>query len=104
MSTEVDTVNITILGRDYQIACPPEDEEGLRKSAKYLDTQMDLVKSRGSTLAFEKVAVMAALNICHELLQKSQHASDSEHNSLDQIKSLQDKIEAALQASRQIEI
>ena len=104
MSTDVDTVNITILGRDYQIACPPEDEEALRKSARYLDTQMDLVKSRGSTLAFEKVAVMAALNICHELLQKSQHATDSEHNSLDQIKTLQDKIEIALQASRQIEI
>ncbi|MDC1527627.1 cell division protein ZapA [Gammaproteobacteria bacterium] len=104
MTEEVDTVTISILGRDYQISCPPAEEEGLRKSAKYLDKQMEGVKSRGSTLAFEKVAIMAALNICHELLQKSQQASDSENTSLDKVKTLQEKIEVALQASRQIEI
>jgi len=104
MAEEVDTVTISILGRDYQISCPPSEEEGLRKSAKYLDKQMEGVKSRGSTLAFEKVAIMAALNISHELLQKSQQAADLEHTSLDKIKKLQDKIDLALQASRQIEI
>jgi len=104
MSQEVDTVSISILGREYQISCPPDEEEALRKSAKYLDKQMESVKNRGSTLAFEKVAVMAALNICHELLQKSQQVVVSESDSLDRIKALQDKIEAALQSSRQIEI
>ena len=104
MAAEVDTVSITILGREYQISCPPEEEEALRKSAKYLDKQMDTVKKRGSTLAFEKVAVMAALNICHELLQKSQASEKSENTSLEKIKRLQEKIESALHASRQIEI
>ena len=104
MSAEVDTVSITILGREYQISCPPEEEEALRKSAKYLDKQMEGVKKRGSTLAYEKVAVMAALNICHELLQKSNAAEKSENTSLEKIKRLQDKIEMALHASRQIEI
>ena len=104
MSEEVDTVSITILGREYQISCPPAEEEALRKSAKYLDKQMAMVKSRGSTLAYEKVAVMAALNICHELMQQSQQANDSESSSLDKIKTLEEKIDLALQSSRQIEI
>lgn len=104
MSAEVDTVSISILGREYQISCPPEEEEALRKSAKYLDKQMEKVKSRGSTLAYEKVAVMAALNICHELLQKSQQVAATENDSLGKISKLQQKIEAALQSSRQIEI
>lgn len=104
MATEVDTVNISILGRDYQISCPPSEEEALRKSARYLDSQMEKVKSRGSTLAFEKVAVMAALNICHELLLKNLQNSESENNSLKKIKDLETKIEQALQSSRQIEI
>jgi cell division protein ZapA len=104
MSQEVDTVSITILGREYQISCPPAEEEALRRSAKYLDSQMAKVKSRGSTLAFEKVAVMAALNICHELLQKSQQVTATETDSLGKIKTLQNKIELALQSSRQIEI
>ena len=104
MSQEVDTVSITILGREYQISCPPDEEEALRKSAKYLDKQMEKVKSRGSTLAFEKVAVMAALNICHELLQQSRQAESTETDAQGRIRSLQEKIESALQSSRQIEI
>lgn len=104
MSEEVDTVSITILGRDYQISCPPSEEEALRKSAKYLDKQMSKVKTRGSTLAFEKVAVMAALNICHELLQHSQKNEDTENSSLEKIQALQEKIDQALLSSRQYEI
>lgn len=103
-SAEIDTVSINILGREYQISCPPAEEEALRKSAKFLDKQMESVKSRGSTLAYEKVAVMAALNICHELLQKNQQSEESENTSLERIKKLQDKIDVALHASRQIEI
>ena len=104
MSAEVDTVNINILGREYQISCPPEEEEALRKSAKYLDKQMEKVKSRGSTLAYEKVAVMAALNISHELLLKTLQAEQTENASLEKVSKLQKKIEAALHASRQIEL
>jgi cell division protein ZapA len=104
MAEEADTVNISILGRDYQISCPPSEEEALRKSAKYLDKQMSKVKSRGTTLGYEKVAVMAALNICHELLQQSQDAENSESSFVDKIQTLQEKVEVALQNSRQIEI
>lgn len=104
MSSEVDTVSITILGREYQISCPPAEEEALRKSAKLLDKQMESVKSRGSTLAYEKVAVMAALNICHDLLQQNQQTEKSESSAQQNIEKLQEKIELALQASRQIEI
>jgi cell division protein ZapA len=104
MAEEADTINISILGRDYQISCPPSEEEALRKSAKYLDKQMSKVKSRGSTLAYEKVAVMAALNICHELLQQSQEAENTDSSFVDKIQTLQEKVEVALQNSRQIEI
>ena len=104
MAEEVDTVSISILGRDYQISCPPSEEEALRKSARYLDKQMSKVKKASSTLAFEKVAIMAAINICHELLQQSEEAEESESSSIEKIQSLQQKIERAIQDSRQIEI
>ena len=104
MTEEVDTVSISILGRDYQISCPPSEEEALRKSARYLDKQMSKVKKTSSTLAFEKVAIMAAINICHELLQQSEEAEESESSSVEKIQSLQQKIEKAIQDSRQIEI
>lgn len=104
MSSEVDSVTISILGKDYQISCPPTEEEALRKSARYLDQQMGRIKSRGSTLAFENVAVMAALNISHDLLKKTLETSELDADSLRNIQQLQEKIDSALLASRQIKI
>lgn len=98
------SVTISILGRDYQISCPPEEEEALRRSARYLDKQMAEVKSRGGSLAYEKVAVMAALNIAHDLLMQNQQADSSVHDSARDIRQLEQKIDAVLLSSRQIEI
>lgn len=104
MSSEIDSVSIKILGKEYQISCPPSEEEALRKSAKYLDEQMSRIKARSSTLGFEKIAVMAALNISHELLKRSLEANSSENNSLQEIKALEEKIDQAMQNVRQLEI
>lgn len=104
MAAPTGSVTISVLGRDYQISCPPEEEEALRKSARYLDQQMEQVKSRGSSLGYEKIAVLAALNITHDLLKKSHQASSSEHDSAREIKHLEQKIDAVLLSSRQIEI
>ena len=98
------SVTINILGRDYQISCPPEEEEALRKSAKYLTSQMEDVKGRGSSLAYEKIAVLAALNITHDLLKRSKDANVSEVDSQREIKHLEKKIDAVLLAARQIEM
>lgn len=98
------SVTISILGRDYQIACPPEEEESLRRSARYLDAQMEQVKTRGASLGYDKIAVLAALNITHEFLKKSNEASTTETASLRDIKQLEKKIDSALQAAKQIEI
>ena len=101
---EVESVTISILGKEYQISCPPSEEEALRKSARYLDEQMSRIKARGSTLGFEKIAVMAALNISHELLRKSREVSETQYDSLRDLKQIEEKIELALEANRQMEI
>lgn len=98
------SVTITLLGREYQIACPPEEEEALRKSARYLNKQMEQVKGRGSSLGYEKIAVLAALNVTHDLLKKSNQVNASETDSMRELKQIEQKIDAVLHASRQIEI
>lgn len=96
------SVTISILGKEYQIGCPPEEEESLRQSARYLNEQMKQVKSRGATLGFEKVAILAALNISHELVTQGKTADQS--NTLRKLKSLEEKIDSALVSTRQMEI
>ncbi len=70
---DVDTVSVSILDRDYQVNCPPGEEEALRSSARFLDQQMRQIREKGKVFGMDRIAVMAALNIAHELLTSKDH-------------------------------
>jgi len=63
------TGTVTILDKEYQVACPEEQQADLLLSAKHLDEQMRSIRANGKVIGLERIAVMAALNISHELLQ-----------------------------------
>lgn len=63
------SVTVRILGKEYAVACPPDEHEALVKSADYLNERMTSIKKRGKALGTERIAVMAALNITRELLE-----------------------------------
>lgn len=98
------SVLVRILDKEYQVSCPPSEQEALLKSARYLDENMRKIKSRGNIHGMEKIAVMAALNITHEMLNKSLQLNENRHMTVQQVKHLEDKIDRSLQANRQIEI
>lgn len=98
------TVVVRILDKEYQISCPPSEQEALLKSARYLDENMRKIKSRGNIHGLEKISVMAALNITHEMLGKNRLLNETRHNTMQQIKFLEDKIDRALRANMQIEL
>lgn len=60
-------VYVNILDKDYQIACPPEERDALHQAAEELDDRMRAIRNTGSIIGLERIAVMAALNLCHEL-------------------------------------
>ena len=62
------SVTVRIMGKEYAVACPPEEHEALVKSADYLNERMSTIRKRGKALGAERIAVMAALNIARELL------------------------------------
>jgi cell division protein ZapA len=68
MSEKAKTVEITILGREYRVACTDEERESLLTAAAYLDRRMREIRDTAKVTGNEKIAVMAALNIAHELL------------------------------------
>jgi cell division protein ZapA len=67
MSNE--TVFVKILDKEYQVACPREERHALVESAQLLDERMKAIRSTGAVIGLERIAVMAALNLSHELLQ-----------------------------------
>ena len=99
MTTSPNAIAIQILDKEYMVACPEEEREELLESARFLDERMRETRDAGKVLGTERMAVMTALNIVHELLQ---HRRDNEHNTQglnDSISSLTSKIEAALSRS-----
>ena len=74
MSTETSTLEVFILDKSYRINCPENEQESLRASAQYLDRKMREIRSSGKIIGLERIAVIAALNISHELLTTSRQA------------------------------
>ena len=65
-------VTVRILDRDYLIACEPQEREGLVSAAHLLDGRMRDIRGGNRMAAIDRIAVMAALNLAHELLQSRQ--------------------------------
>jgi cell division protein ZapA len=68
MSSEANALDVTIMGREFRVACPEEEREGLLASVRYLDQKMRAIRDGGKVVGLERIAIMAALNIVHELL------------------------------------
>jgi cell division protein ZapA len=94
-----DLISVSILDRDYQFTCPPEERDALKAAALFLDEKMREVKSQGNLMALERIAVMAALNLSDELL-KLRSKDERRHEQVDKrIQMLANELDNALQAS-----
>ena len=62
-------LEVTLLGREYKIACRPEEKAELLAAVGYLDGKMREIRDTSKVTGAEKIAVMAGLNIAHELLK-----------------------------------
>ena len=68
MADSPKTIEVSILGRAYRVACEDNEREALMRAVAYLDAKMAEIKKVAKAGGTERIAVMAALNIAHELL------------------------------------
>lgn len=61
-------VAVHILDREYLVACPPEQRASLLEAASVLDAQMRAIRNAARSATLDKIAVLAALNLTHELV------------------------------------
>ncbi|MCU7846422.1 MAG: cell division protein ZapA [Candidatus Thiodiazotropha sp. (ex Lucinoma kastoroae)] len=104
MSSDQLPVTVNILDKEYLISCLAEERESLLQAAAYVDGQMREIRQGGRVIGTERVAVMAALNIANDLLLIQQTKEDGSQNITRRIKSLQEKIEIALNTTNQLEL
>ena len=73
MPNEANYLDISLLGKEYRVACPPEERQALLAAVAYVDEKMHDIAEKTRSNISERIAVMAALNIAHEFLsQKNQ--------------------------------
>jgi len=61
-------VDVNIMGREFKVACSDDEREGLIEAVNYLDKKMREIRDTGKVIGVERIAIMAALNLSHELL------------------------------------
>ena len=89
------TVTVSILDKDYQVSCKPEEIQALQNSASYLDTKMREVKDSASVLGLDRIAVMAALNIANEYLAEANKGESLVQNQNRDLEQLAGKLDNA---------
>jgi cell division protein ZapA len=96
MAESAKTIEISILGRNYRIACEEGERAALMEAVAYLDAKMGEIKKTGKVSGTDRIAVMAALNIAHELLSLKVGNGFDIGQAKRRISSLEAKLDAAI--------
>ncbi|AGA32741.1 Z-ring-associated protein ZapA [Thioalkalivibrio nitratireducens DSM 14787] len=96
MNRPAEPVRVSILGKEYQVACPPEERADLYASASLLDERMRAVRDAGRVVGADRIAVMVALNLAHEMLQCRRDLERLETRTPERLKALAEAVEKRL--------
>ncbi len=97
VSNTTQTEFVKILDKEYQVACTPEERDALMQAARNLDARMRDVRTNGNVIGLERIAVMVALNLSHELLSLQRRQSAAEAGLDDELLNrLAEKLDKAL--------
>ncbi len=99
MSSE--PVSIHVLDREFLVACSADEREGLLAAARHLDAKMREMRANARTVPFDRIAVLAALNLSHELLAARGRESTESAYLTEKLQVLNAKLERALPGSLQ---
>ncbi|MGH8640220.1 MAG: cell division protein ZapA, partial [Burkholderiales bacterium] len=68
VSADAKGLQINVMGREFRVACPENEQKELLEAVDYLNKKMNDIRDNGKVIGLERIAIMAALNIAHELL------------------------------------
>lgn len=94
---DTEPVMIRLLDQEYQVACSRLERDALLAAARYLDNKMKEIQKIGRVIGTDRIAVMAALNMAHELLEDKSRREEYARSMNSRIRSLQEKIDLVLQ-------
>lgn len=104
MTDRTTRVSVRILEKEYQVACLPEERSELLDSAEYLNVKMREIRDAGNIVGLDRIAVMAALNLAHELLKMRGRGDVVDTDVGQKIRQLRERVESALSRGQQLDL
>ncbi len=101
--SDAQPINISILDKEYKVACPPGEQSALLESAKFLDSKMREVRDGGSIIGSERIAVITALNMANELLNSGNLDKEIGKQLPPRLRDLESRVARALDQVQQLE-
>ncbi|MEJ2514131.1 MAG: cell division protein ZapA [Gammaproteobacteria bacterium] len=102
--SDASRVSVRILEKEYQFACPDEERNDLIRSAEYLNAKMKQIRDGGRVVGLDRIAVMAALNLANDVLKVRNRDEAVEATVAPRLKALRERVEAALEDGKQLEL
>jgi cell division protein ZapA len=91
-------VAVSILDREYLISCTPEERAGLIAAAAFIDGRMREIRNTARSATVDRIAVLAALNVAHEMLAGRDRTAQHEGALADEISALKHRLDGAMEA------
>jgi len=104
MTDTVSQVNVKILDKEYQVSCKADERTELMDSAELLNERMRQIRDSGKVSGLDRIAVMAALNMAHELLHAQGKGDALESDVALRVQAMRERVESALQSGQQLEL
>ena len=102
MSNADKAVSISLLGREFRVGCPEGEEKQLAASVDCLNRKMKEVRDTGKVVGNERIAIMAALNIAHELMSNRPVSQGFDGGAFKRrILAMQETVDSALAADQE---
>jgi cell division protein ZapA len=97
-------VTVRILDQDFRIACDPGEEDSLLAASRHLNQKMQELRATGKVIGAERIAIMVALNLTHDLLQLRDTTDKASAGLTQRIRQMRERLETALNDSSQLEL
>lgn len=104
MSDPSRPLSVRILEKEYLVACAPDERTDLLDSAEFLNGRMKEIRDGGKIVGLDRIAVMAALNLAHEVLQLRARDIGAEQETGHRLRALRERVESALERGQQLEL
>ena len=103
MIADPKALQISVMGREFRVACPEHEQKGLLEAVDYLNKKMDEIRDNGKVVGLERIAIMAALNIAHEHVSNQGKSPSGAENAAirRRIVAMQETLDSALAADQE---